>query len=1025
MRHMCGLYAAIVFCAVIVIHPAWAGEEEPLPDFNGTWHSLAGKSLHVYADTEALFVCDFEQGVSSSSGPAVEPEVQEGVKFVKGPFGKAVKATRLAYPGKALLDPEEMYFGFWIRLDFDPATDTKNRVIMQMGDGTRNSLVMRTDGAGMLMLILSDDDYASACRKDISRWKQGEWHHVAGWYRTPGKGGGRMWLLTDGYGADSTTMYHNDGLTAEDLTTLYLGGGPDGKPSCAVDEVLFTRRKASYVAYAHHGWMLGIAQLAADGKLAAEIKPSPWGVAANPKAVVGTVRVFGLEAWVPRMPRITSKGITSDKDPASAAPEWTMFNLQTHPGAWYGYPFGIGKRIAWSSSDPEIAEVVLEENARTKTMQPPKKSGGGQFKIKKVGTCKIMATMGGRTWTYPLAVMDRDRPDLLVQFISRLPRYDHKGVKDRPAAGDPVEFEVHVANRGFKTSEPAKVTLRVYESGGPTDLDARRAKVFELTKDLKALEIHEQTALQFPWTWRTEPHHVVATIETRQRELSTHNNVRSYLTANSRNIYLLVDPDNWQGWLEANNSHVGSFSLEDWLHAQAECWDRLLRESVYPATSPHGIQVRLHIDKLIEMWENPNDWGKNKPGPYWDGGWICGKGWAHPQAAGRVGYSLMHEWGHGAFAGADLYSYSVWDPWFYVRDEQGNKIIGTGALPTEKENPKAKTTLIYTSSAHKPSGTNGRHLAETMMNRCSPQLHEGFAGHIHRNRLLRAMNIWQVHRRGIPLIRNTLVVRDIEGRPVEGAEIAVWQQSHGVEANSGRSFWPNIIKFAGRTDEEGKWIYPYETAVSYDDPDTDRVERRIEVATPLSSAKSPWPASPGVWSNNSMQLIGVRKGPWTEYHFLDEAEFWIQAYRNDRVIGTYVIQTNLSADLGTVETKPWNVEPAPDPNERPVVVVEEVVKCEPGAEVAIDASGSHDPEGNAVVVHWILGGWRAEWDIRKLGGKMTSSDQGPVLEFTAPDKPCTIKVKVYCHDTTRVSKTKEVTIIIGGGQQTEDGKAGS
>jgi len=320
LRPACVL-ALIIVAAILAVPHVLAGEPK-LPLLKETWHPLAGESLHVFAGEEMLFVADFEKGAGSSSGPQVKSLVAKGI-FGKGPFGRAMRVDRLAYPGKDIFTAlDSVYFAFWLRLDFDPATDTQKRVIMQMGDGERNSTVMRTNGAGKLMLVLSDDDYSSAVRTDISKWKKGEWHHVGGWFH---KKGHRLWLMVDGYGADSTIMYHNDGLTEEDLGDLYIGCGPNGGGYCAIDEVVYAKPRGA-VAWEHHHWLLGIAQLAAAGKLKAEITPNAHGVAGNPKAVAGTVRTFGLECTLPRMPRVTKKGITADKDLTSSASVWTLFN---------------------------------------------------------------------------------------------------------------------------------------------------------------------------------------------------------------------------------------------------------------------------------------------------------------------------------------------------------------------------------------------------------------------------------------------------------------------------------------------------------------------------------------------------------------------------------------------------------------------------------------------------------------------------------------------------------------------------
>jgi len=1007
------------------------GAQEPPLSSADTWHPLAGKSLHVYEHKDSLFVCDFENGPASTSGPQVGPLVAEG-QYIPGPFGRAMKATRLTYPGKDLLALDGVYFGFWLRPDFDPATDTAQRVIMQMGDGKQRSLVMRTNGAGKLMLTLSDDDYTSAVRTDISKWKRGEWHHVGGWFHQPGH---RMWLMIDGYGVDSTVMYHNDGLREEDLGDLYLGCGPQGGGYCAIDEVHFVKTSArAPIAPAHHDWMLGIAQLSAAGKIEARIAPTPWGVAANTNAVVGTVRTFGLECTLPRRPGVTIKGVTSNKDLESSAPVWTVFNVPDHGGSGYGHIYGVGERIKWSSSDPAIADVQLAKRTIRRVeydrMVP---SASGRFEIKKAGRCTITATMGGRTWTYKLDVIERNRPDLLVRFISRFPRYPIDAVKNKPAPGDKVAFEVNVANRGFAKSTPATLTLRVYESGWPGDIDQRKALLHEATFPLKALDVQETTAIRFPWTWRAEPSHIVATIETPQPEISAHNNERGYLTIRSRNSVMLHDPSSWGIWHDdVNDNVIGTFALEDWMDAHRETWDRLLREAVYPATSPYGVQMRLHLDAMVELdkYTKP-DWNEpdGLPGPYWDGGWNCrgsraNYGWTPDVWAPGVHFSFMHEWGHGCFAAVDLYSLVINAPWVHIRDEAGNKVAGTGAFPLSEITGWEQGKFLYSSTARTPAGMNGRYIASAMMDHCGPNLHEAHAGYIQHHSGFRPLKIWHSPRRAIPLLENSLVVLDIEGNPIEGAEIAVYQQSYTPGGGSGTSNFPDSIKFAGKTDAEGHWIYPYHIAASFDDPWTDSVDglmndnpetERIEpqlVATPLATPMQAWPGSPGIASNNSMQIIGVRKGPWAEYHVLDSFQFATEALRNNRIWGRYVIQTNIPAGLADVETTPFPTQPAQNPNERPIVVVDKELTVRPGETASIDASGCYDPEGRPVTVYWYLS-WlgRGQSDFKKLGGKAEPAI-GPVYEFTAPPKPGEVRVWVYCHDTIRPSKSTKITITV-------------
>ena len=195
------------------------------------------------------------------------------------------------------------------------------------------------------------------------------------------------------------------------------------------------------------------------------------------------------------------------------------------------------------------------------------------------------------------------------------------------------------------------------------------------------------------------------------------------------------------------------------------------------------------------------------PGPYWDGGWNCrgsraNQGWTPDVWAPGIHYSFMHEWGHGSFKAVDLYSLVINGPWVHIRDEDGAKIAGTGAFPFSEINGWEKGQFLYSSSARTPAGMNGRYIASAMMDHCGPNLHEAHAGHIQHTLGHRKWDVWQTTRRAIPLLQNSLVVLVIEGNPIEGAEIAVYQQSYTPGGGSKTSNFANSIKFAGKTDAE-------------------------------------------------------------------------------------------------------------------------------------------------------------------------------------------------------------------------------
>ena len=115
------------------------------------------------------------------------------------------------------------------------------------------------------------------------------------------------------------------------------------------------------------------------------------------------------------MPRITPRGITSDEDPACSAPVWTVFNLPDHKGSGFDHGYGIGERIAWSSSDPGVADVKVVENKRLSRQVPVE---SGCFEIKKAGRHKfrLASNDGTKMWLDGKLLIDNDgRHDFRVK----------------------------------------------------------------------------------------------------------------------------------------------------------------------------------------------------------------------------------------------------------------------------------------------------------------------------------------------------------------------------------------------------------------------------------------------------------------------------------------------------------------------------------------------------------------------------------------------------------------------------------
>lgn len=195
-----------------------------------------------------------------------------------------------------------------------------------------------------------------------------------------------------------------------------------------------------------------------------------------------------------------------------------------------------------------------------------------------------------------------DLADLTVAYIERLPR--DAGIAGRlklqdgmyvlegaappaqalPAAGASVTFRVNVLNGGAVKSGAAECILTV----GGAQLSKTR---------IDALESGASKVIEAKWNWK-DGQSVRAEIKPVDQfeEIANWNNTREE-PCDAVGVTVLVNSELYEKVRSVRNL-VDTFTIEDWIRYHLQVFNGLLAASVYP-TSPQGVLERVRCDRVI------------------------------------------------------------------------------------------------------------------------------------------------------------------------------------------------------------------------------------------------------------------------------------------------------------------------------------------------------------------------------------------------------------------------------------------
>ncbi len=852
-------------------------------------------------------------------------------------------------------DPDEGLISIWLNSDQFENNGLDEEIWSTPETGTSRLYLERSAG-GMLRAVLVTPSGSTVARTDISDWKTNEWHFISvGWRKfteethsyaslQESPNGGTIILWVDKVAKDGPVVPFNFSVSLEQLSSGYKVG--------PVRTSFTSEGKYGMVASVYRDYFRTAPYEAIKIDIESTRVPS------DERAIAGSVKQFGLKARINEHWEPVTENVVRYS-------QWAYFDAK---------PF-----IKWSTTNPEIA--VIDSSGRLKALKP--------------GKCRVIAEFHGKKTGYQLSVIRSEKPDAGVICISLSPRYRIDAIKNRPSPGDTITAGLKFGNFGT-VPLPAGMKIRfmlIPELNGNYQLDPEEKPVkVGHVKTEQMLMPGEDTVINVEFIYPEASTWMKLELDAGNRinELCEVNNSISELT-DARPIQLGFRHKDLESCLhEKRINHVGSFSYFDWLRAEKLRMDVMLREAVWPTTSPNGVEEAYRIDTYTELLGgNWDDEPWQKEANWYDGGFPVNEN----VDLMAIDCAIIHEFGHTILSQPDLYGYPVKASNVFVIGDDGTPVAGSPVMPVVNG-----TDLMPASGGINVAGYLGY---PSLMDGCQLWLHPSQAGHIMYYKGFRPDRFWGTQGRLIPGRLNQLLFKDINDRPLKKALVYVYHVAQAPVEDSGEKYFSDRPKFTGRTDDDGRFIFPNVTDSLWDDPETDEVDGSVEVWNPFGTKVKETAFTPNVWTVEGLLLIRVVSGSRSEYHFMDLTQFNTEFLSGNRVQGTYVLNTSLTT---SEETK--NITGAAIPaairktNKRPVAIAPPVMQVKAGEEFEIDGSRSFDPEGQPLIYRWNAAeGW--------LSGNLS---QSAILKIKAPIKPGVAEYKFWVLDGIRCSEPVRIKV---------------
>lgn len=449
--------------------------------------------------------------------------------------------------------------------------------------------------------------------------------------------------------------------------------------------------------------------------------------------------------------------------------------------------------------------------------------------------------------------------DLDTLYISRTPRYpgylpiygvsgkEGQPILTKPGSSIPMSPEEAAAVQHWPRPGEMVTYTAVVENKGTGDASAFEyewqvdGKPVSVGKTETVLRFGERIEVIMKWPWKQEFHDVKfwADPMRRIRQFSYANDSRTVSTM-AKTLVCYADLVTYASFAK-NRNFLGTYSFEDWCQAHADWMNHLYALSIYPGTVPNGILDRVTVDfigVLADDKAHEARWSKGPPlSEGWDGAWWFGRNPDCAEWASGMDWGLIHEWGH-QMGLTDLYVLDV--------APESNHVLDRNGLPL----------LI----GHMSSGQGS--------------IMHGHGPVIFSEDQAIALNHQRMRRRGYYgdyyynlADKYTVLVTDLVGKPVSGANLDFWQREEHGPGFSGAA------TFSGETDAGGRFALPNRPAP----PVATYGDRGYQ------QKPNPFGAI-NVVGGNGVFLVRVQARGQTDYAFLDIPQFNVAAAKQSPIL---------------------------------------------------------------------------------------------------------------------------------------------
>ncbi|HOP79740.1 MAG TPA: CARDB domain-containing protein, partial [Armatimonadota bacterium] len=882
---------------------------------------------------------------SKLAAPAGAPKLVSG-----GTAGKCIdlpsKPIGLSLPTAGL--EKHGIISFWIRPKWDGKVENGGSAhrILRIGDPGENGLLIEVNNAkGLLRFVMAgkngSEKKITASRTDVSNWKSGDWHHVmVGWLEKDGSPSGlAIWIdrtpvVSTVFGG---TRYMDPSSMSDNK--LYLG---DPSSGAYIDELII--RNSFETADCRGGTPIAYRDYFRTAPYTGiQITHKAQLVESDKRVVAGFNKQFGLIATkvvnVDKGTK-TTEYVTCSDGPAGSC--WETIDAKPY--------------ITWTTSDETKATVDADGLVT------------GVATTSKPITLK--AGFRGMTATYPLSVIPVDQPDLDLMYVERTPRYrrGRNNTKVWPDVGETVTSIIHYGNYGYADSPSFKVSFELIPDSNRNfvvDSDEARSKqVIKKVFDIDGLAAGQRDKIEIQWTWPEYPVFVRVIIDPDDKvsEICEANNQRCELNkARAAHWGFGYDKDrrgdNDNNFVDDYKNKVinlvGSFSDYDWCNANIDRLGMMLAETVYPTTTPQGIQDAVRSDAFMTADEYMDD-HNDRRGSLYDGGYEEMWDTRMTLSPGNI-----HEMGHNVIGLPDIYGHGIWVENILLKDENGNPYGGTPLIPNvdvvEHSVPWTSATWGYPDQlgiGYTPLMVNN-HL---WLDAFTAGLVQRYAGK------RKGLGDYADNFGKMVPTKNILQIFDVNDESLKNARVYVYQCANSCYIYMPNKYYADRPKFIITDGGTGNYLIPTRTESTWDDWDTDGVEGSVNCLTPFDRGAKGEVTSSGIhWQSGEMLLLKIVSNGQVEFQTVPLTEMIIEYFSGNVSSATYPIRTSLTSSAVPPQIElPEIPDTIKTTNLRPVAKVKDVpdkpgelvLKVKKGEVLTFDGSPSYDPEGQMLLYRW-------------------------------------------------------------------------